>query len=302
MTQAPRSGHAGRVISVGRLYCDLIFTGLPKMPTLGEEVFAGGLSLTPGGGAFITAAYVAALGRPVSLASALPSGLFAEALMPELTASGVDLSASQPTSAALDPQITVAMASGVERAFLTRRSGPAVPPGFAAALATGRFAHLHIGELATLVEEPSLVPLARAAGMTVSLDCSWDDAVLARDDLAALIASVDIFLPNETEADRLGISSSAPPPAPLTVVKRGAHGSVALSAEGAVFVKARPVEVIDSTGAGDAFNAGFIDAWLSGLPVERCLRAGNRCGAEAVTRIGGATELPDLAALLAKRA
>ena len=109
MKQANR---AGRVLSVGRLYCDLIFTELPKMPTLGEEVFAGGLSIKPGGGAFITAAYVAALGRPVSLASALPSGPFAAALMAELEASGVDLSASQAMPDTLDPQITVAMTSG----------------------------------------------------------------------------------------------------------------------------------------------------------------------------------------------
>ncbi|MCR4265360.1 carbohydrate kinase family protein [Nitratireductor sp. ZSWI3] len=302
MTQALRSGRSGRVLSVGRLYCDLIFTGLPKMPTLGEEVFAGGLSVKPGGGAFITAAYVAALGRPASLASALPSGLFAAALIPDLEASRVDLSVCAPSPDTLDPQITVAMASGNERAFLTQRAGPAVPAGFEAALASGRFSHLHIGELATLVEEPSLVRLARAAGLSVSLDCSWDEAVLARDDLAGLIASVDIFLPNETEADRLGITASAPPPAPLTVVKRGAEGSVAISAEGAVSVKARPVEVVDSTGAGDAFNAGFIDAWLAGLPVERCLQAGNRCGAEAVTRIGGASDLPDLDRLPAERA
>ena len=295
MKQADR---AGRVLSVGRLYCDLIFTELPKMPTLGEEVFAGGLSIKPGGGAFITAAYVAALGRPVSLASALPSGPFAAALMAELEASGVDLSASQAMPDTLDPQITVAMTSGTERAFLTRRAGPAVPETFAQAIASGAFAHLHIGELATLVEAPFLLEQARAAGLSISLDCSWDDAVLARDDLAALIGAVDIFLPNETEAQRLAIAPGKKPPAPLTVVKRGPEGSMAISAENTVSMPTQPVNVIDSTGAGDAFNAGFIDAWLSEKPIEQCLAAGNRCGAEAVMRVGGATDLPDLSALV----
>ncbi len=294
MTRAKRSG---RVLSVGRLYCDLIFTELPKMPTLGEEVFAGGLSIKPGGGAFITAAYVAALGRPVSLASALPSGPFASALMADLEASGVDLSASEETPANLDPQITVAMASGLERAFLTRRAGPAVPGAFDAAVASGAFAHLHIGELATLVEAPDLIEKARSAGLSISLDCSWDDAVLARDDLAGLISAVDIFLPNETEAERLGILKAATPPAPLTIVKRGPDGSIAITAEETVSAPTKPVDVIDSTGAGDAFNAGFIDAWLSKLPLKQCLEAGNRCGAEAVMRVGGASDLPDLSAL-----
>jgi len=297
-----RASRSGRVLSVGRLYCDLIFTELPKMPTLGEEVFAGGLSIKPGGGAFITAAYMAALGRHVSLVSALPSGPFATALMAELGASGVDLSTSEETPASLDPQITIAMVSGTERAFLTRRAGPAVPKSFEKAVTGRDVVHLHIGELATLVEAPFLIEKARMAGLSISLDCSWDDAVLARGDLAELIASVDIFLPNETEAERLGISEASAPPAPLTVVKRGPGGSVAITHEKALAAPTRPVDVIDSTGAGDAFNAGFIASWLAGHSLEKCLESGNRCGAEAVTRVGGASDLPDLKALAVETA
>ena len=60
------------VLSVGRLYCDLIFTDLPRMPTMGTEVYAGGFGVHAGGGAFITAAHLAALGHPSAL-SAIPA-------------------------------------------------------------------------------------------------------------------------------------------------------------------------------------------------------------------------------------
>ena len=63
------SGQArgGAVLSLGRIYCDLIFTGLPAMPRLGREVFAEGMTLSLGGGAFITAAHSAAHGRTTAL-------------------------------------------------------------------------------------------------------------------------------------------------------------------------------------------------------------------------------------------
>ncbi|MFT5047719.1 MAG: sugar/nucleoside kinase (ribokinase family), partial [Porticoccaceae bacterium] len=62
------------VLCVGRVYCDIIFTGIDNFPKLGEEKFATGVSLHAGGGAYITAAYLASLGRPVSLLATLPSG------------------------------------------------------------------------------------------------------------------------------------------------------------------------------------------------------------------------------------
>ncbi len=288
------SGEPPRVLCTGRFYCDVIFTGLRKMPTPGEEVFASGLSLKPGGGAFITAAYLAALGRPAALASPLFPGPFLKSIETELTQSGVDMSCCRSAPAMQEPQITVAIANGAERAFLTRRTGPAVPADIAETIAGGGFTHLHIGELSALVEQPALVPLARKAGLSISLDCSWDEDVLARDDLDDLIASVDIFLPNAAEAARLGNLSGQSPIAPLTVIKRGPDGARAITDDGSVDVGTESVNVVDPTGAGDAFNAGFLDAWLADLPLRHCLAAGNACGAEAVTRVGGATDLPDM--------
>lgn len=295
MIAPPTRGQAGRdagaVLCAGRLYCDIVMSDLPALPEPGQEVYAGGLALAAGGGAYITAAYCAALGRETGLAAHLPAEPFGEGLRAELRAAGLDLTLCLPAPAGADPQITVAMITGGDRAFLTRRAGPAVPAGLTAALASGRHAHLHLGELATLAEHPGLARAAKAAGMSVSCDCSWDAAVLARHDLPALLAGVDVFLPNAMEAEALARHAPLADHAPLVVIKDGAAGARAVQAGTVVSRPARAARVVDTVGAGDAFNAGFIDAWLARRPIEECLDAGHATAAEALARHGGARGL-----------
>ncbi|PWJ11452.1 carbohydrate kinase family protein [Jannaschia seohaensis] len=270
------------VLCAGRVYCDLVFTGLPRLPTAGTEIFADDLSLHPGGGAAITAAYIAALGRPAFLAAHLPSAPFQAPVAAGLERCGVDLNLSKPSTEPGAFQLTVAMAHGGDRAFVTRDVGPAVPTLDAASLRAARIGHLHIGELKTLVERPDLLTLARAAGLSVSLDCGWDDALTAS--VAPLIEAVDLFLPNAEEMARLTALGLCPAPRGATVVKRGAEGS---STPGGPCLPPPAARVVDTTGAGDAFNGGFLDAWLSGAPLLACQEAGNTCGARAVSHPGG---------------
>ena len=278
------------VLCAGRLYADLVFTDLPRMPTAGTETFAGGASLHAGGGAFITAAWLAASGRESRMAGVLPAAPFGEAVAEEVARAGVVPAPLEPAPAGADPQVTVALARGGDRAFVTRRAGPAVP---VVDLAAPGLAHLHVGELATLAEAPALLGEARAAGLTVSLDCAWDDGLTAIE--AALVRDVDLFLPNAAEAARLGALGVAPGQGrALWVVKRGADGAVAHAAGGPVHRPARAADVVDATGAGDAFDAGFLDLWLEGAPLADCLDRGAACGALAVTRPGGATAAREL--------
>ncbi|SFQ19936.1 carbohydrate kinase family protein [Tranquillimonas alkanivorans] len=287
-----RSDGRGRVLSVGRLYCDLVFTGVPRLPTLDTEVFAEGLNLHAGGGAFITAAIFAALGRSSALAAMVPAEPFGKSVLAEIARADVDASLCQPAASGVAPQITVAMATGGDRAFLTHNGGPALPALDAAALRAAGARHLHIGELRTLQEVPGLIDEARAAGMTVSLDCGWDDNLDRR--VADLIAAVDVFLPNQEEARRLESLGIAAGAAPLTVVKRGAAGAVAIRGEERKSVPGAKVRVVDTTGAGDAFNGGFLDRWLDGAPLDVCLAEGNACGAAAVQATGGTGGLSEL--------
>ncbi|MCU0905888.1 MAG: PfkB family carbohydrate kinase [Rhodobacteraceae bacterium] len=277
------------ILSAGRIYCDLVFSGLEAPPAPGREVYATGLTVVPGGGALITARYAQALGMRAGVWGVRPAAPFDRIVTDDLVRAGVaDMTA--PAEAGADPQVTVAIPVGGDRAFLTRRTGAALPDG---PLPPAR--HLHIGELATLVENPGLVALARQAGMTVSLDCSWDDATLARSDLADFVALVDVFLPNEAEATCLASRSTVTRPRVAVVEKRGPSGATArLSTGEIVHAAARSVDVTDTTGAGDAFNAGFLTGWLRGWPVARCLSLGNACGAVAVGRLGGGGDIQSL--------
>lgn len=283
----------GQVLCVGRLYCDLIFTGLESLPTAGEERFAAGLSLHAGGGAYITSAWLVSLGRNASLMATLPVEPFASLVKTELLNSGVDDSLCDKADSLSDPQITVAMAQGGDRAFLTRRAGSALPErNFTEALGVlPGLCHVHIGELTTAIEFPHIIKIAREAGMTVSLDCGWDELAMRNKAVADIVQSVDVFLPNRAEVASLKEHGTCLNGHPLCVVKEGAQGASIRGDAGRLRSPACKVEVLDTTGAGDAFNAGFLHSWLLGEPPEQCLVAGNACGATAVSTVGGAAAL-----------
>ena len=122
--------------------------------------------------------------------------------------------------------------------------------------------------------------------MTLSADCGWDDE-LDPEYLNALHGTVDVFLPNETEFAALAKMGLPNDFSQITVIKRGANGSMALTQNGALDAPTRALRAKDSTGAGDAFNAGFLSSWLSGAKIIDCLNAGNARGALTVQRRGG---------------
>lgn len=262
---------------------------------MGTETFAGGLGLHTGGGAYITAVTLAKLGQQSSLLSTFPAAPFDKLTESEVLKNGIniDLCAGAPHGS--DPQITVAIASDSDRAFLSRKSGSALPTVSVDKIRG--FHHLHVGELRTLKEHPELVKYARDARLTISLDCGWDDELMAdASGLAELISEVDIFLPNEMEANQLKLLGIPESKAPLTVVKCGTNGARAHLGTEIIQAGTWAVDVIDATGAGDAFNGGFIFEWLRGSPVEQCLQTGNACGAAAVQGrggVGGLKSLPD---------
>ncbi|WP_289042589.1 PfkB family carbohydrate kinase [uncultured Aliiroseovarius sp.] len=273
------------ILSAGRIYADLILAGLDADPAPGREVYAKQFVLVPGGGAFITGAYAAALGSRTGLYGLLPAPPFDTCIREGIAAAGL-VAHVAPAPAGSDPQLTVAITGTHDRSFITRRPGRALPDGPLPAAS-----HLHVGELATALEQPDLIAQARQAGMSVSLDCGWDAAALADPRVPRIVAEVDLFLPNAEEAAQLAMHGHRLSPRHALVVKRAAEGATAQVDNQDYSVTAPQVSVVDATGAGDAFNAGFVTAWLSGANTQDCLAAGVACGAKAVTRIGGATDL-----------
>lgn len=282
------------VLSIGRVYCDLIFTGLGHLPVLGRETFAEGMEIAAGGGAFIAAAHLAHARRKVALVARLGRDSLSASVEEQVWESGVDLRFVEHAQDA-GPQVTVAAVVGQDRAFLTRRAGPALPATLDAALDWDEARHLHIAEYATLHEIPDLVSRAKEKGLTVSLDPSWDATLIYDPSLLRACAGIDLFLPNLEEAEAI-TGSSDPQVAirklslafPTVALKGGDRGAWLVSKGGLLHAPAETVPVIDTTGAGDAFNAGFINAWLNGAAEEACLTAGIRFGSLAVQAPGGA--------------
>lgn len=277
------------MLCAGRVYCDLVFSGLQGCPTPGEEIYADRLSLHTGGGAGITAHCLAKLGHSSSLCANLPASPFTSIVQDELAAT-VDLTFCSVENQS-DPQITAVLTGDMDRSFVTRRAGKALPDDFVQSITNSAksksIRHLHIGELATLLDHPDLLTLAGKENWTVSLDCAWDLNAMQSERALALIESVDVFLPNESEFEELAEIGLTKGSAPVTVIKKGGAGAQGFSGKENIEVPAEEVRCVDATGAGDAFDSGFIHGWLQGWALEDCLVCGNRTGAVAVGHLGG---------------
>ena len=293
---------------------DVLVTGGDVTPAFGQqEKLVDGISLVIGGSAAITAVAAARLGLGVALVAAVgadPAGTF---MRDQVAAEGVDVSAvairdDAPTG------MTVALSRGGDRAILTALGAMASLtaadiPG--ALLARPR--HVHASSWFLLQESlgPGLAGVlaaARAAGATTSLDTNWDPSGRWGDGhLSAAIAQADILLPNEPEALRLAraatldaavASLTAPgrPAGPRLVVKLGDRGALCADGPERHQVSLPPVIPVDTTGAGDCFNAGLIAGLLQGLPLPRAAALGCAAGALSTGAPGGTAGAPDLPA------
>jgi len=141
-----------------------------------------------------------------------------------------------------------------------------------------------------------VIAMAKDQGLTVSLDPSWDDQLIRPDSgFFETCSGIDLFLPNVEEGKALTGETSAEAILrhlqthfPLVVLKRGEHGAMASRASTCISAEALPVDVVDTTGAGDAFNAGFLHSWLAMSDLEKSLAAGIEAGARSVQSAGGA--------------
>jgi sugar/nucleoside kinase (ribokinase family) len=303
---------------IGDCNPDVLVLGGDVTPAFGQqEKLVDRISLEVGGSATITAIAAARLGLTVALVAAVgadPAGTF---MLDQLTREGVDVEAVIVRDAA-PTGMTVALSRGGDRAILTALGAMTsltaadIPP----ALLT-RSRHVHVSSYFLLADSlgPGLAAIlsaARAAGAVTSLDTNWDPAGRWRDGrLSAAIAAVDLLLPNEAEA--LALSGTATLEAavsalaaagPALAVKLGARGARCVDGPASYQVNLPPVTPVDTTGAGDCFNAGLIAGLLQGLPLPRAVALGCAAGALSTSALGGTGGAPDLPAAtkLAKHA
>jgi sugar/nucleoside kinase (ribokinase family) len=291
------------ILVCGPVFCDLIFTGLPEFPALGKEIFAADLKLSAGGSA-IVAAGIHRLGRKVGLVASLGSDPISDLLWQLLGELGLDRSLITRHPGALH-QLTVGLSYPHDRAFITRFEHPASPPDLASILTAHPARHLHLCSYLAALEVPDACRLAHAAGMSVSLDPGWDEHALRDPSLLALIKDLDFFMPNRPELELIADSEDCGQAAGALLSRMG-HGRIVMKngdrgaslyshdSQENLHLPALPVTVVDTTGAGDAFDAGFLSACVQGLPLKDCMQYGIICGSLAVTASGGTAGIPDL--------
>ena len=286
---------AARLLSVGEAFEDLVFVGLPRLPGPGEEVRTTRLSSSLGGGAIITAVAAARLGLPVAVASGL-SDKDAAALRAE------GIAVTNLRRPGERHAITAALSTTGERAFVTFDGVNSVlEPRIARVLAAARARHVHLAFYPrNCASWARRIAALRRRDVTTSWDFGWND-VLARDPaLPTLIDALTIVFINEQEAALYGggaddAETSVPfwrARKPIVVMKLGKKGSRTVGSAGEWFVPAPAVKAVDTTGAGDAFNGGFLVSWLAGAGLRECLTSGNRIGAASTTKPGGVQALP----------
>ncbi len=298
------------LIVVGELNVDLILTG-DVTPTFGQaEKLVDDATLTLGSSSAIFACGAARLGLRVAFIGKVGHDEFGRFMLAALAERGVD-TRGVVVDPAIKTGLSVILSRGNDRAILTH-------PGSIAAL---RYAeidlallsqarHLHLGSYFLLdalrPDIPRLFDAAHAAGLTVSLDTNYDPTETWNDRLADTLAHTDIFLPNETELQAIaGLPDVAPALAklaeqvPLIAVKLGPAGAIARRGAESITAAPSPVTVVDTTGAGDSFDAGFVYGYLSGWDLSQSLRLGCVCGALSTRAAGGTTAQPTLPEALA---
>ncbi|MFZ4627196.1 MAG: carbohydrate kinase family protein [Blastocatellia bacterium] len=294
------------VLTVGDVFIDLILSGFTRWPAPGEEVQAQSLSREVGGGAAITACGLARLGVTTGLFAAV--GHDGDWLRQRIAEFGVDPTALQVDEAETTA-LTVAVSTREDRSFFTYAGANRLLPGLLANGAPGRrlLQKAHHVHLALPIDPGLLRELAaelHACGTTLSLDVGWVEDWLRDPASLAVLSTVDLFLPNEREGEAMTgevdpaamLARFAEAGARKVVLKRGAQGAMVRADGEIVIALPPPVTPVDTTGAGDCFDAGFLAAWQRGLSVKTCLEVGNLCGALSTTAPGGLAGFPTEAA------
>lgn len=291
------------ILVYGPIFCDLIFTDLPGMPTLGTEVFAGDLNMALGGSA-IVAAGLNRLGLQVGLIADIGNDPLSQVIWQQLEEIGLDRTLIRKIPVPLQ-RVTVGLSFPQDRAFITRYQQPEEPIRLSEILHANRSRHLHICSFLAALETPNVLRAASESGMTVSFDPGWDQEALKDPHLLSLVAGLTIFMPSRKELCYLAMEDNLDHAAlhllrlmkgGMLVVKDGSNGASAFTdpEQEPVRVPSLPVNPVDTTGAGDAFDAGFLFAYLHGLPLTTCLKYGVICGGLSTTAPGGATVFPVL--------
>lgn len=278
------------VLVAGPWFADLIFRGLSRPSLPGTEVFADEFSLLPGG-AFTLAMALHRLGHDVVWATDFGNDLFSQHVLSAARAEGLNETGFRHHHIPLR-SITVVFSYPRDRAMTTYQDQIS-PPSLASLLRQHQPRMLLLPSLQYGQATLAALCLAHELGTQVFMDCQDVPGTLENPVLRDTLAQVDFFAPNTNEALRLTGTTTVEDAVnaladivDTVIIKRGSAGATAVQNAQRYHIASIPLAAVDTTGAGDCFNAGFIHAQLTGHGLADCLAAGVACGGAAITDLG----------------
>ena len=282
------------LVTVGEAFEDLVFLDLPRLPRLGDEIKTDRFLRSPGGGAVITAIAASRLGSRCRVVSGLGDGA-----VDVLRGEGVEVhNLRRPHEA---HALSAALSTRRDRSFVTFNGvNDRLEPRFAAAARREKARHLHFAFYPRDCRRwERIVASARRRGLSTSWDFGWNEGLVRDPGFPALAAALDYVFINEVEAPlyarRRGLERAVDhwrENARNAIIKLGPRGCRWVSPSLDLSASAPRARVVDTTGAGDAFDGGFLHSLLEGATPIACLKAGNRMGALSVRGAGGLAGLP----------
>jgi sugar/nucleoside kinase (ribokinase family) len=292
------------ILVAGEINPDLILTG-NVTPEFGQvEKLVDDATLTIGSSSAIFACGAARLGLKVAFIGVCGDDVFGRFMLDEMSKRNVDIG-NVIVRPGGSTGLSVILNQASDRAILTH-------PGLIAELQASDIAdsllaqarHLHVASyfLQTKLqpELPKLFQRAHTLGLTTSLDTNYDPSEQWRG-FDELLSVTNVFLPNEIEAKSLTGAQTAEDAAhrlgsqvEAVAIKLGKAGALGMSKGQSVRVNGIPVHVVDTVGAGDSFDAGFIYGYLQQWSLEKSLRLACVCGALSTQQAGGTNGQPTL--------
>ena len=281
----------GFVAGAGATNVDLLYKGFPRLPKLGEEIYCDDFSLQLGGGVPATLINLGRLGIEARITTELGDDMFSRFAQEKFQENGV-APVNLYTGDKIPLNITSAIILPEDRTFFTYGKGSIEPDD--KALET--FYQTATGAKVVLMQPGGFLPVyerLKAEGSILVLDTGWDEN-LSFETYGDYLEIADYYTPNRKEA--LQITGEPTPERAAerlhtyfdkVVVKVDKDGCIGSENGQQFFVKSvSEFQNADSTGAGDAFLAGFIYGLMHDAPLSVCIAYGNITGGKAVTAVG----------------
>lgn len=276
----------------GQINCDLLFSGLERLPQLGEELYAKDFALRMGGGVPAIMIALSRLGVPVQLCTYLgKNDLFSRFARDELNHSGVKYSDFYEGDGLPITVTAVAITPG-ERTFLSSRADSSVPTGYEERV----YQAFHGAKVVRMNASEALTDVFRQLkreGTILVYDTGWSQS-MTLERFAPRLKLADYYLPNRAEALKLTGCNDVCAAAERigeymdkVIIKLDADGCLIKDGKGTRFLGVLPeTKAVDSTGAGDAFCAGFIYGLFGDYSLDDCVRLGSVMGGLCVREVG----------------